>query len=102
MTCNNTYVRYRAGLDSCEKADGHEGPCGPLNPDAVIVAEISKSWINGHEVTPGSGLLAEQFEHVINVNRFRGYRLRDFQIVTVMVSVNQMNETIIAVFEKEK
>jgi hypothetical protein len=63
-----------------------------------IVAEISKNWRNGDEVVPGSGLLAQQFEQVINVNNERGYRLWSFQINRLMTSPCEMNETIIAVF----
>ena len=66
-----------------------------------IVAEISKNWIAGREYTPGSGLLAEQFEDVINHNAARGYRLRQFQLHRMMTGRDELNETIIAVFERE-
>ncbi len=66
--------------------------------EPFIVAEVSKNWISGHEVTPGSGLVAELFEHVINVNLTRGYRLLSFQFNRLMVKPDEMNETIIAVF----
>lgn len=62
-----------------------------------IVAEISKNWINGESVTVP--MLCEQFEHVIDVNRRRGYRLHSFQLHRLRISDEQMNETIIAVFE---
>jgi hypothetical protein len=63
-----------------------------------IVAEVSKNWIDGgHEIEPG--LLAERFEHIINVNTERGYALRTFSLHRMMTSLNSMNETIIAVFE---
>jgi hypothetical protein len=65
-----------------------------------IVAEISKSWINGESHTPL--LLAQYFERAIEVNRERGYRLHSFQLHRFMVSFEQMNETIIAVFEREQ
>lgn len=67
-----------------------------------IVAEISKTWVNGNSPTP---LLCEQFEMVIEHNRTRGYRLHSFQLHRLIVSRysdqsdDQMNETIIAVFE---
>ena len=84
-----------------------------MTPDPqFIVAEISKSWVGGLEVQP-TGPVCRQFEQVIEVNRQRGYRLLQFQYsqsvlpATVLHLVQgqqieppQMNETIIAVFEK--
>ena len=67
--------------------------------DPFIVAEISKNWINGEEASPGSGLLCQQFERVINVNFQRGYRLVSFQLHRQMVNDRDLNETIIAVFQ---
>lgn len=67
-----------------------------------IVAEISKNWSNGEEITPGSGLLAQQFERVINVNAERGYRLIDWRLDRVIINGHEMNETIIAVFERQQ
>jgi hypothetical protein len=63
-----------------------------------IVAEVSKTWINGQSARPA--LLAEQFELVIETNRQRGYRLHSFQLHRMMTSLSAMNETIIAVFER--
>jgi tmRNA-binding protein len=68
-------------------------------PDAFIVAEVSKSWIYGVPVSD-TPLLAQSFEYVIETNRQRGYRLHSFQLHRLMVSINQLNETIIAVFER--
>ena len=68
--------------------------------DKFIVAEISKNWINGAEARPGSGLLSEQFELVIQTNHRRGYKLLQFQMHRFMVNFDEMNETIIAVFER--
>ncbi len=65
-----------------------------------IVAEVSKSWINGKPVS-NSPLLAQSFEAIIEVNRRRGYRLHSFQLHQVMTSITAMNETIVAVFEAE-
>ena len=65
-----------------------------------IVAEISKNWIGGRERTPGSGLLAEQFEDVIAHNAARGYRLVQFQLHRLITRPDELNETIIAVFER--
>jgi hypothetical protein len=64
-----------------------------------IVAELSKNWRAGVEVTPGSGLIAQQFERVINHNQARGYRLHAFQLHRALVAPDELNETIIAVFE---
>jgi hypothetical protein len=68
----------------------------------VIVAEVSKNWREGREVTPGSGLIAEQFERVIDVNAQRGYRLVTFSLHRLMVREDELNETIIAVFERHQ
>jgi hypothetical protein len=71
-----------------------------------IVAEISKNWIDGRPVNGDPRVLAELFERVIDVNRLRGYRLYAFQLHRVMVREGDdlhapdLNETIIAVFEK--
>ena len=73
------------------------------NPQ-FIVAEVSKNWINGAPVTD-NGLLSQIFERVIEVNRQRGYRLYSFSLHRLMTGpdelMNEMNETIIAVFELE-
>lgn len=68
--------------------------------ERFIVAEVSKNWIDGQELTPGSGLLAQQFERVIDVNDARGYRLVEWRLQRTMTAPNAMNETIIAVFER--
>lgn len=69
--------------------------------EPFIVAEVSKNWRDGAEVTPGSGLLAQQFERVINVNEARGYLLHSFQIARVWSpDGREINETIVAVFER--
>lgn len=70
-------------------------------PQRFIVAEVSKNWREGREVTPGSGLLAQQFERVVLVNAERGYRLLTFSLHRLMVVPDELNETIIAVFERE-
>jgi hypothetical protein len=69
----------------------------PTTP--FIVAEISKNWINGSGVT-GTPLLAVQFEHVVNINHARGYRLHSFQIDRYSPEPGALNETLIAVFER--
>jgi hypothetical protein len=65
--------------------------------EPFIVAEISKNWIDGE--SPSTLLLAQQFEIVINRNAARHYRLHSFEIHRLMVAPNEINETIIAVFE---
>jgi hypothetical protein len=72
-----------------------------MNSDErFIVAEVSKNWKDGQELTPGSGLLAQQFERVIAVNEARGYRLVEWRLHRLMTGPNEMNETIIALFER--
>ena len=71
-------------------------------PERFIVAEVSKNWRNGQEVTPGSGLIAQQFERVVNVNAGRGYRLLTFSLHRLATGPDELNETIIAVFEREE
>lgn len=70
-----------------------------------IVAEISKTWINGEPADPSTPLLCQSFELAIEVNRLRGYRLHSFQLHALMIDRaddnhdDQLVETIIAVFE---
>lgn len=65
-----------------------------------IVAEVSKNWIDGLPSSPG--VLANEFECVIEVNRKRGYALHSWQLGRVHhrapSGVGIINETIIAVF----
>lgn len=68
--------------------------------DRFIVAEISKNWINGTELHPERGLIAQQFERAINVNAARGYRLLTFSLHRLTTKPDELNETIIAVFER--
>ncbi len=65
-----------------------------------IVAEVSKNWLRTDPlVAPSqSDLLSERFEHVIEVNRQRGYELHSFQFNRIYLDPGGMNETIIAVF----
>jgi hypothetical protein len=67
--------------------------------DKFIVAEISKNWMAGSPVS-ATGLIAQQFEAVINRNAERGYRLLSFTLDRVITAPGDMNETIIAVFER--
>jgi len=66
--------------------------------DPFIVGELSKNWRDGVEVTPGLGLLSQQFERMINANASRGYQLHSFQVHRMMTGDNVLNETIVAVF----
>jgi hypothetical protein len=65
-----------------------------------IVAEVSKNWLRGEPFFPDTMLLAQQFEVVINTNYQRGYRLHSFSLHRLHVTSDEMNETIIAVFER--
>jgi len=70
----------------------------------MIVAEISKNWCRpkpGEPMQPVTlgDTINTLFENVIEVNRQRGYKLHSFQIHRVMVDFDNLNETIIAVFE---
>jgi hypothetical protein len=78
------------------------GPRRVMNEmrERFIVAEVSKNWINGREVV-SNGTLSQLFEGVVNKNADRGYRLLTFQLHRIMARPDEMNETIIAVFEKE-
>lgn len=70
-----------------------------------IVAEISKNWERAVYVGDTSNLAAagllvsNMFERVIEVNLERGYKLHSFEVHRLMVGPDDMNETIIAVFE---
>ncbi len=76
-----------------------------------IVAEVSKTWINGEPADPRTPLLCQSFESVIDTNRGRGYRLHSFQFHQAITSTrhvdpsawstgdDQLVETIIAVFQ---
>jgi hypothetical protein len=64
-----------------------------------IVAEISKNWNRDNWQGP---ILAQLFEDVIDTNRGRGYLLHSFQLHRLATPDGcGMNETIIAVFERE-
>jgi len=65
--------------------------------DTFIVAEISRNWISGKSLRPGT--LATDFEHVLNHNLARGYTLVSFQLHRLNISAVELNETIIAVFQ---
>jgi hypothetical protein len=67
------------------------------NGEIFIVAEVSKNWTPD---TPPADLLSNRFEMIINVNKQRGYKLIDWKIDRIVIE-GCLNETIIAIFEKE-
>lgn len=69
-----------------------------------IVAEISKSWVDGCDVPgPNAGLLlGQQFENVIEINRQRGYELHQFTLSQVLTGPDGLLETVIAVFRRAR
>jgi hypothetical protein len=71
-----------------------------MEVDRFIVAEVSKNWIRGQPIS-GSPVLCQSFELIINANYARGYRLHSFALHRLTAGDDEMNETIIAVFEKE-
>jgi hypothetical protein len=68
--------------------------------ERFIVAEMSKNWIGDEPYEPGTLLISHMLEHVINENHRRGYRLYSF-VMNRVVSGDVLNETIVAVFEKQ-
>lgn len=76
------------------------------DPERFIVAEVSMNWLNGEPAAldrfPGLNTIARRFEHVIAVNLERGYILRSFQLHRLMTGADELNETIVAVFERER
>lgn len=69
--------------------------------DRFIVAEVSKNWIRGQPLV-ATPLLCQQFESVINNNAARGYRLHSFTLHRLQLGDDELNETIIAVFEESR
>lgn len=67
--------------------------------EEFIVAQVSKNWQNGQEDT--EGLLNREFAEVINAHAKRGYTLHSWQLNRVMTGIDEMNATIVAVFELE-
>jgi hypothetical protein len=67
-----------------------------------IVAEISKNWVQGpNGEYPEQPPLRLQFQKIIANNLERGYLLHSFTLHRLLCAPNQMNETIIAVFERK-
>jgi hypothetical protein len=65
-----------------------------------IVAEVSKNWVRGQPLVD-TEIISRQFESVINTNAARGYRLHSFTLHRLANGHDELNETIIAVFELE-
>lgn len=71
----------------------------------IIVAEITRAWVNGQGV---GMMISERFELVLNWNRERGYRLQSFvlsQLLTPGIDAGDdptLTETIVAVFERQE
>ena len=68
--------------------------------DRFVVAEVSKNWVGRKPYAPGTKLLSQSFEDIINHWDDQGYRLHSFSLHRVIASADELNETIIAVFEK--
>ena len=72
-----------------------------IPPPERIVAEVTRNWgVKGDE---SKTTLSERFEDVIEVNKWRGYKLESWQFCQVVVPVYPnafptMTETIVAVF----
>lgn len=73
-----------------------------LVEDRFIVAEVSKNWLNGQPFRPDTPTVSQGFGQAINLNYERGYRLHSFTLHRLMIDKEQMNETIIAVFERRE
>jgi hypothetical protein len=75
--------------------------------NAMIVAEVSKSWLDGWHTSDDTRILAEKFETAIIVNARRGYLLHSWQFSQVSGTTatdadgtqhTYLTETIVAVF----
>lgn len=66
--------------------------------ERFIVAEISKNWPE-EDMPGGPRFLGQRFEAVINRNWARGYSLHSWHVNRIWRSADELNETIIAVFE---
>lgn len=82
-----------------------ESPAATPQQGRLIVAECSKTWSAADRLTEASPshLLAHNFEHVLNVNEARGYRLVDWRFSQVAIPDQfggQLVETIVAIFER--
>lgn len=68
-----------------------------------IVAEVSVNW-SQESVLTEQPTLGQRFEDVIDYNTQRGYRLTSWQLHRMLTSTGDqpvLNETIVAVFDRE-
>lgn len=65
-----------------------------------IVAEVSKNWVGRKPFIPGVQLISHLFEDCIARNLDRGYKLHSFTLHRLQCGPDEMNETILAVFER--
>jgi hypothetical protein len=66
-----------------------------------VVAEVSKNWEGNQPVVQGGQLISQSFEQIINHWDKRGYKLHSFSLHRLTTGTNFLNETIIAVFERD-
>ena len=69
----------------------------PTEP--FIVGEVSCSYVNGLPISDVAPI-ARSFERLVNHNHQRGYRLVTFSLHRMMTRPDELNETIMAVFER--
>lgn len=74
-------------------------PAPPSKLPDLLVGEISKTWIDGRGLKDDTPISA-MFEHILEVNRNRGYWLHSWRFNRMMVGPGALNETIIAVFSR--
>lgn len=67
--------------------------------ERFIVAEISKTWVRGQPISTVP-VISQALEEITNRNYGRGYKLHSFTLHRINVNKDEMNETIIAVFER--
>lgn len=67
---------------------------------ALIVGEVSANYPHNEPGENGCALLSTRFEFLCKTNRERGFKLHSWQLDRKFME-GQLNETIIAVFEKE-
>ena len=98
MTFDSNLSRFSLDRPASPSAE----PSAPTtSAQPFIVAEISKNYYaDGRSLQPFA--LSQLFEEVIDVNHRRGYRLLSFQLHRLMTRPNELNETIIAVFERDR
>lgn len=95
-------IRHKREIELLGGKKSEAKPKKSNKMEKFIVAEINKSWEgNFDENTPLSELICQRFETVINTNNKRGYKLSDWRF-TSLINNGLLNETIIAVFVRER